>query len=117
MVFLSRIATENMYKMMKPGAEFLIAIGEKNVDTAFMKLSKNPKWAPYGHEKYISKLTHLDDWLPYWRNLLQDTGFSNLNCFREYTTYQQKSKEVMEGMCQGIFYLIALKLLKVILIR
>lgn len=82
--------------MMKPGGEFLIVLVEECLDQPFYNLSKYPRWAPYGHEEYISSFFNKDGLL-IMRSLLQDTGFTDLNCFREYNVYRQPDKKICDG--------------------
>lgn len=82
--------------MMKPGGEFLILLVEENIDRVYYELSKYPRWAAYKHEDYISSFFNQDGSVV-MRMLLQETGFVNLNCFREYNVYRQKDKVTNDG--------------------
>lgn len=82
--------------MLKPGGEIMITIPEHGIQRALQRLAKYPKWAPYGHEDYISTFVNVEDTLPLWKETIEAAGFVDLNSFREGISYRH-TKRVCEG--------------------
>ncbi|VEN40877.1 unnamed protein product [Callosobruchus maculatus] len=90
----NRQASVNMFNLLRPGGEILCSLVEQNsIDDAFFNLSKNPKWAPYGHEKYLTRYFFCDDVAKEWEKHLIDAGFVDVKVIKEEKSYVYDSEE------------------------
>ncbi|CAH1116228.1 unnamed protein product [Phaedon cochleariae] len=67
-----RKAFENLLKMLRSDGEiFLMFVDKSPIDGALEELGKNPRWAKYGHENFISPYYHnIDPLIPYRKDMI-----------------------------------------------
>nr|XP_023021175.1 juvenile hormone acid O-methyltransferase-like [Leptinotarsa decemlineata] len=98
-----RTAIQNIFEMMKPGGEILASFAEVSpVSDIFHNLSRNPKWAPYGHEKHISTFFYSENPLKDWIQTFTEAGFVDIKTSCEERTIEFPTEKNFEEVFLAI---------------
>uniref|UniRef100_A0A6P7G6Y8 Juvenile hormone acid O-methyltransferase-like n=1 Tax=Diabrotica virgifera virgifera TaxID=50390 RepID=A0A6P7G6Y8_DIAVI len=95
----------NTFKMLKGGGEtFQTFFKHTPCDSAFLKLSKHPKWGKeqYNQKKMLNPYYDKPEPKGYITADLKAAGFQNIQIMEEDTTYNFESEESLKGLYTSV---------------
>ncbi|KAI4489447.1 hypothetical protein M0802_011119 [Mischocyttarus mexicanus] len=95
----TRLAFENIYKLLRPGGKALIMfLAYNNGFDAYIRIHENPLFQPYMQDahKYIPYFHHCNDSRGALRSILEDTGFNVLHCSKREKSFVYQNIQTLK---------------------